>query len=99
MPASHSEPRQTAREARPSQRAASKVRRTLDEAQPATQALSSASDEPRKSRRSERRLSSDSNQVVRRWTEYTYDTPGGGQKRVIVIQRGSVNDNFFQAMR
>lgn len=37
--------------------------------------------------------------IVRRWSEYTYDTPSGGARRVIVIRRGSPDDEFFRNMR
>ena len=37
--------------------------------------------------------------IVRRWSEYTYDAPNGGSKRVVVIRRGSLDDDFFRTLR
>lgn len=37
--------------------------------------------------------------VVRRWTEYTFETPSGRSRRVIVIRRGSLDDDFFRTIR
>jgi hypothetical protein len=36
---------------------------------------------------------------VRRWTEYTYASPSGRGQRVIVIRRGSLDDDFFRTIR
>jgi hypothetical protein len=37
--------------------------------------------------------------IVRRWTEYTYPSESGGSRRVIVIRRGSLDDDFFRTIR
>jgi hypothetical protein len=37
--------------------------------------------------------------IVRRWTEYTYASPSGRGQRVIVIRRGSLDDDFFRTIR
>ena len=97
--APRNEPQPIAPEKPPVHRSVSHDRRAPDGAQAATPAIPNAANDARKIRRSERKPAANSKRVVRRWTEYTYDTPGGRQERVIVIRRGSVNDDFFQAMR
>jgi hypothetical protein len=37
--------------------------------------------------------------IVRRWSEYTYASPSGRSQRVIVIRRGSLDDDFFRTIR
>lgn len=37
--------------------------------------------------------------IVRRWSEYTYESPNGRHQRVIVIRRGSLDDDFFRTVR
>lgn len=49
------------------------------------------------SRRNDNRR--DENRIVRRWTEYTYQSPYGSSRRVIVIRRGSPGDDFFRTIR
>jgi hypothetical protein len=41
----------------------------------------------------------DGGRVVRRWTEYTYESPAGRSRRVIVIRRGAIDDDFFNTLR
>jgi hypothetical protein len=47
----------------------------------------------------EARRKSDGDRIVRRWSEYTYETPNGRNQRVIVIRRGSLDDDFFRTVR
>lgn len=53
----------------------------------------------RRDSRAERRGNRDDSRIVRRWTEYTYMTPYGGSRRIIVIRRGSADDEFFRTIR
>ena len=53
----------------------------------------------RQDRRSKRDDRRDENRIVRRWTEYTYQSPYGSSRRVIVIRRGSPDDDFFRTIR
>lgn len=41
----------------------------------------------------------DDQRIVRRWTEYTYRSPDGRSRRVVVIRRGSLEDSFFRNIR
>ena len=47
----------------------------------------------------EARRQSDGDRIVRRWSEYTYESPNGRNQRVIVIRRGSLDDDFFRTVR
>ena len=54
----------------------------------------------RDERRAERDISARNGQrIVKRWTEYTYSSGDGPARRVIVIRRGSLDDDFFRTIR
>ncbi|MGD9921926.1 MAG: hypothetical protein AB7V13_10820 [Pseudorhodoplanes sp.] len=69
------------------------------EAKRARQERAKARAKARAEARENRRRARSGERIVRRWTEYTYESPSGGSRRVIVIRQGSPDDEFFRTIR
>jgi hypothetical protein len=98
---SRSEQRRLKKEARSEQRRLEKEQRQNAKRERAQRREARvAEDRAIKERRvTDRRAKRKNDRIVRRWTEYTYRSPAGGSRRVIVIRRGSMDDDFFRTIR